>query len=854
MAYNPAKVAYTKLCKTIVQLNQTMPETGVNIYCEEMKTLYQYEVSGSPADNQKIILSMLGGNNKWVGIAGQYSFYGGSSNPQWIGTYAQLKLLVDSATLIPYSYYQLTDYQTTHRVLGCVLDTINVDVKTVPTERLLLQADTTNTFFPTAYSLDHDSEEGLYDFFNSYVTKESSFDWVAPGTNSGFVRFTANSARSFTLDQWVPIDAYFYIYLESSGSGYELYANQLGVDFTCSHVGATTVIDITGASFSALNLLDGSARSQGQVSYGFRARKGYLTCRKNIIQDFSDICDYRGVVVARWGIDPGSVAVYSPSTAYPKGSLVIYGGILYRCAFDQAFNKQPSTSNYWVYISSLSDASLWSYNETTTVTMAGITIVGGVLSAPFYGFRFCTTVGDFDATSFASFKGSKINYDTSAHNDNIDGLMFRQVNIFGRSEISGYTTLFMSSIENSSIISVQNSVITGVTDSKLSNVSQSVLHSVFQCEFDSYISSSLYTASGSKIYNQCQNNHIQQLLYSTIGSNFLSNYITSRFYQTTIGKDCSSNVFYSVVATTFGSAINGNFCYGEIENCEIAGNFGYNHIGFSSPLNESTITASTINTITDSSKSWTPNSLIGQTVVCDHFGSAFARGDVRRIISNTSDTITVNSNFLQIPHVSMRYITLTGNLASNVFYKNKIASNFYYNVLQQSFYNNNTFASFGSSTDTSNILYAVSNSNFFGTTMGVSTSFNVQNVNFMGAIDVMEIRRSVYKCIFGQIGSLSLPYIAVTLQNVDLSAYTQTTTQRNQLPLLAGLKIWDSTLGAFYNCNGATWTIEGGATPGLMPSYTTIQRLALSPAIGQIVFDTDFDYLFCYNGTSWEAV
>ena len=43
-------------------------------------------------------------------------------------------------------------------------------------------------------------------------------------------------------------------------------------------------------------------------------------------------------------------------------------------------------------------------------------------------------------------------------------------------------------------------------------------------------------------------------------------------------------------------------------------------------------------------------------------------------------------------------------------------------------------------------------------------------------------------------------------------------------------------------------------TPGLVPSYTTIQRLALTPLNGQQVLDTDFGYMFFYVGGSWEIL
>jgi hypothetical protein len=44
------------------------------------------------------------------------------------------------------------------------------------------------------------------------------------------------------------------------------------------------------------------------------------------------------------------------------------------------------------------------------------------------------------------------------------------------------------------------------------------------------------------------------------------------------------------------------------------------------------------------------------------------------------------------------------------------------------------------------------------------------------------------------------------------------------------------------------------AVPGLIPSYTTVQRMLLTPLRGQQVYDIDIMSMLFYNGSSWVII
>jgi len=75
MPYHPPRKLIIEKIKNIDELRQIYPQDDVLIYHEELFTLYKYMITNYPTDNLKIIDTILGGSNKWVGFAGIHSFY-----------------------------------------------------------------------------------------------------------------------------------------------------------------------------------------------------------------------------------------------------------------------------------------------------------------------------------------------------------------------------------------------------------------------------------------------------------------------------------------------------------------------------------------------------------------------------------------------------------------------------------------------------------------------------------------------------------------------------------------------------------------------------------------------------------
>jgi hypothetical protein len=93
-----------------------------------------------------------------------------------VGTYAEIKALKDSSSLIPLQEYIITDYQTVHVVLNDnVPRTLNTTARAdVPVERIKLTASTVDTFLDKAESVDFQGETGSYDIDNNKVAEEIS--------------------------------------------------------------------------------------------------------------------------------------------------------------------------------------------------------------------------------------------------------------------------------------------------------------------------------------------------------------------------------------------------------------------------------------------------------------------------------------------------------------------------------------------------------------------------------------------------------------------------------------------------------------------------------------------------------
>lgn len=76
----PQKISVKSL-RSVSFAERMYPLLNDMIWVEQNLTLYKYDVTAVPRNGTTILNTMLGGNNKWVGVAGQNNFYGGGGAP-----------------------------------------------------------------------------------------------------------------------------------------------------------------------------------------------------------------------------------------------------------------------------------------------------------------------------------------------------------------------------------------------------------------------------------------------------------------------------------------------------------------------------------------------------------------------------------------------------------------------------------------------------------------------------------------------------------------------------------------------------------------------------------------------------
>jgi len=68
-----------------------------------------------------------------------------------------------------------------------------------------------------------------------------------------------------------------------------------------------------------------------------------------------------------------------------------------------------------------------------------------------------------------------------------------------------------------------------------------------------------------------------------------------------------------------------------------------------------------------------------------------------------------------------------------------------------------------------------------------------------------------------------------------------------------GALYYDTTANAFKGYKASAWADLGGWN-GVIPNYTTAQRDALSPSKGMMIYNTDYDQIQIFTGTSWSGI
>jgi len=565
------------------------------VYVDSLRTLYHFHASsGAIIDNTKVLATPYGGDTRWVGVAGLYNYYGGGgSSTVWSGTYAELKLLVDSNSLVPLSYYIINNYQTIHKLLETSVVTYNVNVATIPTESILLQAITTSTFDVTAISIDHPYEEADYDFNDDYVYDESgngSIDWNASSGNHGNILVTRLSSNSFSTNKRIGVDkGNFNLLVNDGTNSYIFNSENYGVDYTV--INGIDISTFTIISPINLNSLSASLFQEEYVPYGIRYRNGYLKNRRNLKKKFYDICDYRAVIAARYGIDHNSVPLWNNSTTYSKDTLVRQGNALYACLIDGCLNQQPGLTGgtfFWIRValSGYTDSYKYiAYREDNIHSLGGYELPVDPADV-IYCFRLCNpdgtqlSEGEFQMENTC--KNVKINEPRVVTvEDGIDGNVFYQPTTFTESEFGGYGNTTIYNIRESKINSAygcliarsDNSEILGNSSTYHDDAQDSIINKALFCIFIQTQKVKFDGGNSSRmgICRQC-----------SIGLDFTNNSFPKYCLNNTIGVSVFSNHFYDIDGCIIEQRFNNNIIGAEVDTCKFGAGITGLNIAFGS--------------------------------------------------------------------------------------------------------------------------------------------------------------------------------------------------------------------------------------------------------------------------------
>jgi len=303
--------------------------------------------------------------------------------------------LIQSLSLIPGTYYKITDYQTIH---DAGYDTSwNTVIYTSPViEPLIIQATTTSTFAKKAISETYPTEEIQYDFTMSAVTQDGSGGWDdSSGDWGDVITISSVQSTSFVIDEKLLYGDSFYIYIEDGTYAYTYHKSDLDTKFTVTdNGGGLYTIDFIDTSNDPINLTSGDGYIEIESDIELAPRPGYIIYRKDFERNIETNFDFRAVHRWKYPADLSAIPTWNSGTTYNQNDLVHHtDDIIYKCMPPNSTNDTPSEYNrVWTPIINK--------KATARVFSQGSTDIAGI-NMPIDSSKgmFISVLGQFDHTT-----------------------------------------------------------------------------------------------------------------------------------------------------------------------------------------------------------------------------------------------------------------------------------------------------------------------------------------------------------------------------------------------------------------------------------------------------------------------
>lgn len=259
-------------------------------------------------------------------------------------TYAEAKILKDSATLQAGMFYKITDYQTI--VNAGILTPI---IYTGGIEALTLRAKTTSSFEPTAYSDLYPKDTIKYDFDKNAVTEDNE-GYLEDGVSEEPIGLSVLDGNTIRADKDLAISPATEIECEDENFYYYFLAGDYGTGFEYvdSGAGQTDInilqpIDFVSTPWYWFWIWTGES---------IQARNGFITYRKDEEKNIEADIDFRENMRERLKVNLASVNPYNSGANYSQKAIVQSNGDVFMYDVPKSITGQtPSrSSRYWTLL------------------------------------------------------------------------------------------------------------------------------------------------------------------------------------------------------------------------------------------------------------------------------------------------------------------------------------------------------------------------------------------------------------------------------------------------------------------------------------------------------------------------
>jgi len=319
-------------------------ENGLNVYLKWTGELYKSDtvVWDSPTSCHFTVPLQIG-DYFWIEKDAWMGMWGSTWADALEWTYAELKALKDTNSLVPWNWYKLTDYQTVNDAWYNVINTGNI-------EPLYLQAFSTNSFMVSAFSDIYPDDILEYDFDLNTIVKE--FDWEYEDWVDLWEDITISNVtqHSFEVNREIVMDSSFELEVEDDNDWYSYDDWDLWTKYTITDIWwGQYRIDLIDTANDPIDLTDPN-HNYIYIHYNSKLadRKWYITLRELRSQNIKTYFDFRWCMWARRKKDVSWIPNFVLSNTYNYNDLVRDWDKIYQCAYTTT--NHPVSWNYFVAV------------------------------------------------------------------------------------------------------------------------------------------------------------------------------------------------------------------------------------------------------------------------------------------------------------------------------------------------------------------------------------------------------------------------------------------------------------------------------------------------------------------------